>query len=77
MSKFIVRARVKKRYEQLTVRIEEELLEEIKEIVNEHNLESVSNFIGQCLKFSTDNIGAMMEGSAEWREHQEFFNSIE
>ncbi len=43
-------------YTQFTCRIEDELLEEIKEIVLDNNLYSINSFINECLKFAIENM---------------------
>ena len=54
MKEFIVKR--KKNYVQFTCRIEEEVLEEIKYIVLDYDLESVNSFINECLKFALENM---------------------
>lgn len=54
MKEFIVKRR--KNYVQFTCRIEEELLEEVRKIVKENNLESINSFINECLKFALENL---------------------
>ncbi len=56
MKEFIAYKQKKKQYEQFTCRIEEELLEEIKETVLDNNLKSVNSFINEALKYAIDNI---------------------
>ena len=56
MSGFIVKARRKKEYEQITCRIERDLLEEIRDIVEENELGAVSDFIINCIKYTLDNM---------------------
>lgn len=54
MKEFIVKRR--KNYVQFTCRIEEELLEEVRKIVKENDLESINSFINECLKFALENL---------------------
>lgn len=54
MKEFIVKRR--KNYVQFTCRIEEEMLEEIRNIVLDYNLESINSFINECLKFALENL---------------------
>lgn len=54
MKEFIVKRR--KNYVQFTCRIEEEMLEKIKRIVLDYDLESMNSFINECLKFALDNL---------------------
>ena len=54
MKEFIVKRR--KNYVQFTCRIEEEVLEEIKHIVLDYDLESVNCFINECLRFALENL---------------------
>lgn len=56
MNDFIVKKREKKDYEQFTCRIEVDLLNRIREIVINNNLDSINCFINECLRFSLDNI---------------------
>ena len=56
MKDFTVKKRTRKDYVQFTCRIEENLLEEIKHIVLDNDLESVNSFINNCLKFAIENI---------------------
>ena len=46
----------KKHYIQFTCRIEEEVLEEIKHIVLDYDLESINSFINECLRFALENL---------------------
>ena len=52
MADFVIEARKRKEYEQFTCRIEADLLEKIREIVTEINLQSVNEFIKEGLRFS-------------------------
>lgn len=56
MADFVIEARKRKEYEQFTCRIEADLLEKIREIVTENNLQSVNEFINECLRFSIENL---------------------
>lgn len=56
MSDFIVKSRKKKDYTQFTARIETNVLENIREIVNDNNLVSINEFINDCLKFAIENL---------------------
>ena len=55
MSRFIVKARRKKEYEQISCRIERDLLEEIKDIVGKNELGAVSDFIIKCIEYTLAN----------------------
>ena len=48
--------RKRKNYVQFTCRIEEEVLEKIKHIVLDYDLESVNCFINECLRFALENL---------------------
>lgn len=76
MSGFIVKARKKKEYEQITCRIEEDLLEEIKKIVKENELGAVSDFIIQCIKYSLDNLDNLEIDDNQRIQRREFFNYL-
>lgn len=56
MPDFIVHAKKKKEYEQFTCRIETDLMDNIRKIVKDNNLNSINEFINDCLRFSIDNI---------------------
>lgn len=56
MKNFIVKKNKRKDYVQFTCRIEEKLLEQIRNLVIENNLNSVNGFINDCLQFAIDNI---------------------
>ena len=56
MNKFIVKRRARKEYEQITCRIEVDLLEEVKNVVLENDLDSINSFINQCLRYAINNI---------------------
>lgn len=56
MSKFIVKAKRKMEYEQITCRIERDLLEEIRDIVEKNELGAVSDFIINCIKYTLENL---------------------
>ena len=55
MADFIVKSRKKKDYTQFTARIETDVLEEIRKIVNDNNLISINEFINDSLKFAIKN----------------------
>ena len=76
ISDFIVKARKKKEYEQITCRIEEDLLEEIKEIVRKNELGAVSDFIIQCIKYSLDNLDNLETDNDQQIQRREFFNYL-
>lgn len=54
MKDFIVKRR--KNYVQFTCRIEEDMLEKIKHIVLDYDLDSVNSFINDCLRFALKNM---------------------
>lgn len=56
MKEFIVKKKVRKETEQFTCRIEVDLLKEVRSIVLENNLDSVNQFINDCLRFALDNM---------------------
>ena len=56
MSDFIVKSRRKKDYTQFTARIETDVLDDIRKIVDDNNLVSINEFINDCLKFAIENI---------------------
>ena len=56
MKVFVVKKIQKKKYEQFTCRIEEEIMKKIRNIVESNNLGSINRFINECLKFSLENI---------------------
>lgn len=59
MSDFIVKSRRKKDYTQFTARIETDVLENVRKIVNENNLISINEFINESLKFAIKNMKIM------------------
>ena len=61
MADFIVKRRKKKDYTQFTARIETDVLEEIRKIVNDNNLISINEFINDSLKFAIKNLKIMEE----------------
>ena len=61
MADFIVKSRKKKDYTQFTARIETDVLEEIRKIVNHNNLISINEFINDSLKFAIKNLKIMEE----------------
>ncbi|MCI8291284.1 MAG: hypothetical protein HFJ25_03400 [Clostridia bacterium] len=56
MKKFILKKNKRKDYVQFTCRIEEGLLEQIRNLVIENNLDSVNGLINDCLQFAMDNM---------------------
>lgn len=56
MKDFVVKRRSNKNYEQFTCRLEEEILEKIRNIVLRNNLVSINSFINDCLKYAIDNM---------------------
>ena len=56
MADFIVKSRKKKDYTQFTARIETDVLDNIRSIVNDNNLISINEFINDCLKFAIENL---------------------
>ncbi|MCI9039437.1 MAG: hypothetical protein HFJ29_06185 [Clostridia bacterium] len=61
MSDFVVKSKKKKDYTQFTARIETDVLENIRRIVDENNLESINEFINASLKFAIKNLKVMDE----------------
>ena len=59
MADFIVKSRKKKDYTQFTARIETDVLENVRKIVNENNLISINEFINDSLKFAIKNLKIM------------------
>ncbi len=59
MPDFVIRSKKKKDYEQFTCRIESDLLEKVRLIVLDNNLNSVNEFINDCIRFSIDNLKIM------------------
>lgn len=59
MADFIVKSRKKKDYTQFTARIETDVLEEIRKIVNDNNLILINEFINDSLKFAIKNLKIM------------------
>lgn len=54
MKEFIVKRR--KNYVKFTCRIEEKMLEKIKHIVLDYDLDFVNSFINECLRFALENL---------------------
>ena len=63
MADFIVKSRKKKNYTQFTARIETDVLENVRKIVNENNLISINEFINESLKFAIKNMKIMEEAT--------------
>lgn len=63
MADFIVKSRKKKDYTQFTARIETDVLENVRKIVNENNLISINEFINESLKFAIKNMKIMEDDS--------------
>ena len=59
MADFIVKSRKKKDYTQFTARIETDVLESVRKIVNDNNLVSINEFINDSLKFAIKNMKIM------------------
>ena len=59
MADFIVKSRKKKDYTQFTARIETDVLENVRKIVNENNLISINELINESLKFAFKNMKIM------------------
>ena len=59
MADFIVKSRKKKDYTRFTARIETDVLENVRKIVNENNLISINEFINESLKFAIKNMKIM------------------
>lgn len=59
MADFIVKSRKKKDYTQFTARIETDVLENVRKIVNDNNLVSINEFINDSLKFAIKNLKIM------------------
>ena len=59
MADFIVKSRKKKDYTQFTARIETDVLESVRKIVNDNNLVSINEFINDSLKFAIKNLKIM------------------
>ena len=59
MADFIVKSRKKKDYTQFTARIETDVLESVRKIVNDNNLVSINEFINDSLKFPIRNLKIM------------------
>lgn len=76
MPDFVIKSRKKKEYEQFTCRIETELLEKVRKIVVENNLQSVNEFINECLRFSIENLTVMEESDDEWIQKKAFWNYV-
>ena len=72
MSDFVVKARKKKEYQSITCRIEEDLLEEVREIVKKEKINSVGDFIIQCIQYSLENLSEMEEKYEKWIERRNF-----
>lgn len=64
MSDFIVKSKKKKDYTQFTARIETDVLENIRKIVDENHLESINEFINASLKFAIKNLKIMDDEDA-------------
>ena len=70
MSDFIVKSRRKKDYTQFTARIETEVLDDIRKIVDDNNLVSINEFINDCLKFAIENIKVAEDESEDSKKEK-------
>ena len=70
MSDFIVKSRRKKDYTQFTARIETEVLDDIRKIVDDNNLVSINEFINDCLKFAIENIKIAEDESEDSKKEE-------
>ncbi len=70
MSDFIVKSRRKKDYTQFTARIETEILDDIRKIVDDNNLVSINEFINDCLKFAIENIKVAEDESEDSKKEK-------
>ena len=61
MADFIIKSRKKKDYTQFTARIETDVLENVRKIVNDNNLISINEFINDSLKFAIKNLKIMQD----------------
>ena len=61
MADFIIKSRKKKDYTQFTARIETDVLENVRKIVNDNNLISINEFINDSLKFAIKNLKIMKD----------------
>ncbi len=59
MPNFVIKSRKVKDYTQFTARIETDVLEKVRKIVNENNLVSINEFINDSLKFAIENLEIM------------------
>ena len=65
MPEFVIKSKKKKEYEQVTCRIESDLLEQIKRIVLDNNLTSVNELINDCIRFSLDHLQILEDTEPE------------
>ena len=66
MTDFIVKSRKKKDYTQFTARIETDILDEVRKIVNDNNLISINEFINDSLKFAIKNMKIIDDNENFW-----------
>lgn len=61
---------------QITCTLEKDVVATVRKIVNDYNLDSMSSFINDCVKFSMDNLEVMTTTDEEWIRIKQFFISI-
>lgn len=61
---------------QITCTLEKDVVATVRKVVNDYNLDSMSSFINDCVKFSMDNLEVMTTTDEEWIRIRQFFISI-
>ena len=61
---------------QITCTLEKDVVATVRKVVNDYNLDSMSSFINDCVKFSMDNLEVMTTTDEEWIRIKQFFISI-
>lgn len=60
---------------QITCTLEKDVVANVRKVVAENNLYSMSAFINDCVRFSMNNLDVMMRTDEEWIRIKQFFIS--
>ena len=63
------------RLKQITCTLETDVVATVRRVVKEYELDSMSGFINECVKFSMNNLEVMMTTDEEWIRIKQFFIS--
>lgn len=60
---------------QITCTLEKDVVATVRNVVEKYDLDSMSSFINECVKFSMNNLEVMMTTDEEWIRIKQFFIS--